>query len=200
MSTDRSVGEAMPKELDTRTRILRAAFDLFVERTYKKVSVDQVAKKAGVSKGGLFHHFSSKYELGRDALIWWAEDMMKGSMTDEFQKMPPSEQLRFFIDMSVDIIVRNVNMGRLVIDLYEEALERKEDLDVWIKFLTEYVGVVEGIFKQLGTPNPRMRSMIMLSSMDGFAMYYFMLVATGEKIDMEEVKEEFYRLYMETIE
>jgi len=186
----------MPKEHDTRTRILKTAFELFIERTYKKVSVDEIAKRAGVSKGGLFHHFPSKYELGRDALMWWAEDMMKGGMTDEFQKMPPKEQIRFFIDMSVDVIVRNVNMGRLAIDLYEEALERKEELDVWIRFLTEYVDMVEGIFRKLGAKNPRTRSMIMLSSIDGFAMYYMMLVAAGEKIDMEQVKEEFYRIYV----
>ena len=185
----------MPKEQDTRTRILKAAFDLFIERSYKKVSVEEIARKGGVSKGGLFHHFSSKYELGREAILWWAERSMAGSMTEEFLRMPPKEQLRFFIDMSVDVIVENVNMGRLVIDVYEEALERKEDLDVWIKFLTGYVDTVEGMFRQLGAKNPRTRSMIMLSSIDGFAMYYIMLVAAGERIDMQQVKEEFYRIY-----
>jgi len=169
---------------------------MFQERSYKKVSVDDIAQRAVVSKGGLFHHFSSKYELGREALLWFAKEHMGEAMNEEFQALSPREQIRHFIDMSVDIIDKNVNMGRYFIDIFEEALEREEDLDVWIEFLTGYVDMIEGLFAQMGAKDPRMKAMIMFSSIDGFAMYYLMLEATGKKIDMNEFREELYRLYL----
>lgn len=49
--------EARPGEL------LEAALDLFVEKGYAATRVDDVATRAGVSKGTLFLYFSSKEEL-----------------------------------------------------------------------------------------------------------------------------------------
>lgn len=49
--------EARPGEL------LEAALDLFVEKGYAATRVDEVASRAGVSKGTLFLYFPSKEEL-----------------------------------------------------------------------------------------------------------------------------------------
>ncbi|QIL80277.1 TetR/AcrR family transcriptional regulator [Diaphorobacter sp. HDW4A] len=49
--------EARPGEL------LEAALDLFVEKGYAATKVDEVAARAGVSKGTLFLYFPSKEEL-----------------------------------------------------------------------------------------------------------------------------------------
>jgi len=37
-----------------KENILKSAFELFVDQTYSKVTVEAIAKKAGMSKGGLF--------------------------------------------------------------------------------------------------------------------------------------------------
>ena len=49
--------EARPQEL------LSAALDLFVERGYAATRLDDVAKKAGVSKGTLYLYFTNKEDL-----------------------------------------------------------------------------------------------------------------------------------------
>ncbi|TLF42683.1 helix-turn-helix transcriptional regulator, partial [Halomonas urmiana] len=49
--------EARPGEL------LEAALDLFVEKGFAATRVDDVAARAGVSKGTLFLYFPSKEEL-----------------------------------------------------------------------------------------------------------------------------------------
>jgi len=51
-----------------RDAVLDAAEDLIVERGAAGVSLDKVAARAGVSKGGLLHHFPSKNALAQ-ALI-----------------------------------------------------------------------------------------------------------------------------------
>jgi AcrR family transcriptional regulator len=43
--------------------LMAAALDLFVERGYAATRLDDVAARAGVSKGTLYLYFSSKEEL-----------------------------------------------------------------------------------------------------------------------------------------
>jgi AcrR family transcriptional regulator len=52
----------------TRAAILRAAAEVFDERGYGATSLDVVADTAGVTKGALYFHFSSKAALA-DAVI-----------------------------------------------------------------------------------------------------------------------------------
>src|SRR3954470_563735 len=48
-----------------RDRILDAAVDLFADQGYDGTSVAQVIERAGLTKGGFYHHFASK-----DALLY----------------------------------------------------------------------------------------------------------------------------------
>lgn len=47
----------------TRENIITAALRLFLTRGYKSVSLIDVAAEVGVTKGGIYHYFSSKDEL-----------------------------------------------------------------------------------------------------------------------------------------
>ncbi len=58
MTAIRARGEA-----GVRQRILTAAVDLFADHGYDATSVSQVITRAGVAKGGFYHHFASKDEL-----------------------------------------------------------------------------------------------------------------------------------------
>ncbi|MCF6094870.1 TetR/AcrR family transcriptional regulator [Microaerobacter geothermalis] len=48
---------------ETYHRILLAAFEVFSEKGYEKASVNDICKKAGITKGGLYFHFHSKEEI-----------------------------------------------------------------------------------------------------------------------------------------
>jgi len=48
---------------EARTRILTAANQVFGEKGYRQATMDDVAKKLGVSKGALYLYFASKEEL-----------------------------------------------------------------------------------------------------------------------------------------
>jgi AcrR family transcriptional regulator len=47
----------------TRATLVREARELFGEHGYVETSIDEVAAKAGVTKGALYHHFSGKEGL-----------------------------------------------------------------------------------------------------------------------------------------
>jgi AcrR family transcriptional regulator len=51
------------QKAQTLTDILRSAEELFLEWGYEKTSMRQIAEHAGLTKGALYHHFTSKEEL-----------------------------------------------------------------------------------------------------------------------------------------
>ncbi len=53
----------MRRERDARERILAAAYRLFRDRGYSVTPLSLILEEAGVSKGGFYHHFSSKEDL-----------------------------------------------------------------------------------------------------------------------------------------
>jgi AcrR family transcriptional regulator len=58
-----TLSERGPKKSKTRAAILAAAERVMSEQGITNLTLDLVAKEAGVSKGGLLYHFASKDEL-----------------------------------------------------------------------------------------------------------------------------------------
>jgi len=58
-----TVAASPPRGTATRERIVKAARELVVERGYARVSTAEVLDRAGVSRGGLYHHFAGRQEL-----------------------------------------------------------------------------------------------------------------------------------------
>ena len=56
-------GRGRPREASTDLAILRAGLDLFIERGVEGVSIEQIAKKAGVGKPTIYRRFSTKEDL-----------------------------------------------------------------------------------------------------------------------------------------
>lgn len=61
MTRPRTAQGAKAKE--TALAILSAAEALFLAKNYADVTMEQIAARGGVTKGALYHHFSSKEEL-----------------------------------------------------------------------------------------------------------------------------------------
>ena len=54
----------------TRTSLLASALECFAEYGWQGATFTQVAKRAGVTRGAIYHHFRSKLELLTEALGW----------------------------------------------------------------------------------------------------------------------------------
>ena len=53
----------------TKDYILFEAFRLFLEKGYDKVSMNELVRVSGMSKGAFYHYFTSKEELFKEAII-----------------------------------------------------------------------------------------------------------------------------------
>ncbi|MCC8188004.1 MAG: TetR/AcrR family transcriptional regulator [Bacteroides sp.] len=48
---------------DTKEKILKGSFQLFLKHNYEKVTVPELEKATGISRGGIFHHTGNKKNL-----------------------------------------------------------------------------------------------------------------------------------------
>ncbi len=74
------------KSANTRSTILNAAIKCFYELGYNNTTTEKIAQEAGVSRGAMLHHFSSRKELIRAAV-------------DQLHK----QRLRLFEEQELDV-------------------------------------------------------------------------------------------------
>ena len=55
-----------PQPRDTKERVLAAALDVFGEQGYAPASVEEIAARAGLTKGAVYYYFADKEDLARD--------------------------------------------------------------------------------------------------------------------------------------
>jgi AcrR family transcriptional regulator len=80
----------------TRQKLVDAALDLFFERGYDNVTVDDICEKAGVSKGAFYGHFKSKDQ----AVV---EEFLK--VDDYYQEMLPQIlQEKSYVDKGIAFV------------------------------------------------------------------------------------------------
>lgn len=81
---------------ETREHILQVAGELFLQRNYDGVSIQDITRAAGMTKGALYHYFTSKEQLFKEV----AHDLVGTSRTD-FSTLP-SDSLRGFYTTLVE--------------------------------------------------------------------------------------------------
>jgi AcrR family transcriptional regulator len=83
-----------------RAEILAAAEEVFVERPYDEVSIDDIAAAADISKNLLYHYFTGKRELYL-AVIRDASDRMLAATAPDLA-LDPMDRLRASLDAHLD--------------------------------------------------------------------------------------------------
>ena len=89
--------------LSTKEQLLQTATELMLAKGFTAVTVDEICEKTGVTKGGFFHYFESKDDLGKSALEYYWQ-----SQTQMIKEMPfnaikdPLKRLYGFLDFFMD--------------------------------------------------------------------------------------------------
>jgi AcrR family transcriptional regulator len=107
-----ATGKKALQSASTRRRILDAATALFAEHGYADTPIDDVVRRAGVTRGALYHHFESKETLFR-AVVADVACALSRTMTDPLDDIiDPWLRLHAicaaFLDMSLDSVVQRV--------------------------------------------------------------------------------------------
>ncbi|MBU4483657.1 MAG: TetR/AcrR family transcriptional regulator [Actinobacteria bacterium] len=80
----------------TKDSILKAAAIYLAEKGYNKTDVDEICKKASVTKGAFYHHFSSKQELFLEMLDLW---MKRVASQLDLNELKPKNTLELLLSI-----------------------------------------------------------------------------------------------------
>ena len=90
---------------ERREHLLHAGVELLGRHGTVDISIEEIARAAGVSKGLLYHYFTSKQELFRATLEDAARDLAMRIQPDE--SLPPAERVSRSVDAYLDWIEAN---------------------------------------------------------------------------------------------
>lgn len=125
---------APPREAspDTAARILEAAVSAFSRYGFRRASVDDVAREAGVAKGTIYLYHESKEALFRAVAQVVADRLLAGAAEARAAKAPAAERLRLLLEAKFlylfDVVTRSPHAAelldsktRLAADVFETA-------------------------------------------------------------------------------
>ena len=86
-----------------RTEILALAADLFADRGYANVTVDDIGEAAGISGPALYHHFSGKEALLGEMLVGISQYLLDGGRRVVAESSDPvADLIAFHAEFAVD--------------------------------------------------------------------------------------------------
>ncbi len=187
----------MEEERTSKEKILKTAFELFVERSYENVSLEEIARKSDYSKGAIFHHFDSKYDLARESLVDHFEALIKSSFEEIEGSDNAEEKLDKTIELSFELFIEEPKLTRFTLEIYELGVMREDEekeLEI-VQIFSQFIKETEDLFKELGVPNQKARSHLLWAVMDGIALQYYLWEDDPDFPDKEDLQEEIHLMF-----
>ena len=131
--------EADEKQQQKRRRILLAATDLFVAHGYRKTSVDEVARAAGIAKGTVYLYYRNKAELLFHAIALEKRGYLKDIAPIGDPSLLPLDRLRAFIVLGVILshnmpltarIAKDHEIGLVLQDVDQQVLAETSEFQL----------------------------------------------------------------------
>ena len=110
-------GKRLSKE-KRREQIKGIALKLFIDNGYSKTTMDEIVQAVGISKGGMYHHFSNKEEIFLELLKDGNE--YRKNLVVEYMKENSQSRNEKIVEMLLDKI-----------------LDKNQDKDLYTVFLME---------------------------------------------------------------
>jgi len=146
---------------ERRRQLLEAGARAFTDRPYDEVSMNDLARSAGISKGLLYHYFPSKRDLFTATLAAAAAEL--AAVTEPDPELPPIEQLTTSVGAYLAWIEANAPSYRRLLESVGSPDVRSLVDEVRSRTVER---IVEGVSQ--GDPRPALRVAVRawLSGMD----------------------------------
>lgn len=110
----------MPEAI-RRESILEAARRCFAQLGFARTTMDHVASEAGLTKGGLYFHFSNKEELFEQVVLYLIEQGQGLIPSEESAAARPRAYVEHFLRTIADVMARDLESAASNIRIYDEA-------------------------------------------------------------------------------
>lgn len=181
-----------------KEEIFEAALYCFIKKGYYETSIDDIAARAGISKGGIYHHFSSKKKLFIDLFQCRINRYFDALKTTIKSIADPAERIQEFVAKSEEIFEKNLDILKFSLEFIMLSTRdqdiRKAVTQVYQNRVKIFVGILKegvaaGAFRKLDAQRVA-RTLYFLSM--GFFLTYFTVA-----IDFDVTKQ--HRINIQTI-
>lgn len=180
----------MNKKIDRKEVILSVAQRKFARYGLHKTTIDEIAKDARISKGLIYHYYSSKEDIFYAVInkeVKYLESLIRKAISRE---ITPQKKLETFIKTRLNRMLEVVNLNELnkeVVKILIPEIEkglinyRKKEIKIVSSIIKE--GMRNGDFKKV---NPDKTAFIFLSLFRGLEIPFIVdkiLFDIGELVD-----------------
>jgi len=132
--TDESVPEISKKQ----QQIVETAEELFLRHGVKRITIEEICQKAGVSKMTFYKYFADKIELVKYIWHTWLEESFKKLDEVEAMNIPFPEKLRLMVEYKQQIM-SNMSTESIkdFIDLDFDHLEQGKIMPRFLQVITD---------------------------------------------------------------
>ena len=174
-----------------RRQILDAAIACFATTGYHAVSISDLAKHAGVSKGLMYNYFSSKEELLKTI---FKEVMIE--MMDLFDPDQSGEIDRDILFKYIERLFSHMSSGLILWKMYMAIFSQPAVLQILAEEIKaaskQPLDMVEKYFKKQGYKKPALE-VAFLSTLISGATYEY--IADPENYPLDQIKKRIISLY-----
>ncbi|MCR8644266.1 TetR/AcrR family transcriptional regulator [Paenibacillus sp. N1-5-1-14] len=179
-----------------KDKIRTAAIDVFIEKGFHKASIDDVAKKASISKGLMYNYYKGKTDLLAELVQVRMDEIVQ--VMEEAMKLPtPKEQLHYIAENSIRNVQEKPHVYRFYLNLQTHP-EADEIVSVYSQQLKDEMAhhsktQVE-IFRNLNAPNPWLASLHFSTALHGIMLMY---ASYPDNFPLEELRHDMVTSFID---
>jgi AcrR family transcriptional regulator len=190
----------IPKDLRIR-KIIDVAIKEFIDKGYENTSMESIAKRAELSKGGLYHHFGSKDEIMLEANNRFMEPIIKLIETCK-SNTSPAAGLKYYIREYLKYWQKHPRELQFTFLSIFKIMSKKEmwiDMEDYLNFLIDFFDTMLSSAIRLGElkqHNTNSRALALASSLDGVTPYLHL----SKKFNSNSIADGLIETYISEIE
>lgn len=186
--------EAKEKRVDD---IIDAAVDVFIEKGYENASMNEIAARAGISKGGLYHHFISKDMV----LLCATEKLTKpcDEMMIVAQNHPSAiEGLKYYIDQYLKYWTERKREFIFFSLSMTKAMTHMDIFKMYEKYTQTYIESFVSLYQkgieagEFIPHNTRASSVALMSAIDGVVVY----LTLDKKLKLDDIVKYYEEVFI----
>ncbi|HGI3130268.1 TPA: TetR/AcrR family transcriptional regulator [Streptococcus agalactiae] len=139
----------MKMEADERKKQIRqAAMKVFLDKGFRNTVMNDIMEATGLSRGGLYHHYGSTYEILYDIMVEGnlnRKDIVQKSSYDESLILSP----QLFSKIIIDKILADSDYVKLYVMFLCELKENDDLKKLYVKIKKESIQVFKELFSTL---------------------------------------------------
>lgn len=157
-------------------KLAKSAFELFAERGFGDVTIDNIAAHAGVTKGSFYSHYDAKHDIVLASCSYYYRDYHRQVADAMSSVSEPLARLRCALEHAVRVCVGDEQSRVFTAEIFALSLQDDEVRRGWAQFYDAvremYVGLIQAL--QTGgianISDPRKAGDLMLATIEGIKM------------------------------